>query len=266
MYMIPLRTIRNDIFGAFCVISILGGAFYWSNDTDSSTLPTPSVARTQPASVVTTTFTPTSTPLTSTTIQMDTPTTTEEVTDTTTTAPKVSKLPARNVPTATATTHPVHTTTATPPVPQPVINQKVSDVDFTRALTKLINEQTNKFRVSNHLPALSTDTTLARNAARYSATMLAGNFLEHTDKNGCDLSCRFAREEYSAWTWGENLAVLHFTNRPTPEYVAVYFMHAWEKSSGHRANLLTAAFTHTGIGVAMHGTNIYVTVQFAKPQ
>ena len=263
--MIPLRTLRNDILGAFCVISIVGNVFYWSSVTNPAATPTHSTVQTQPASVVTSTLTPPGTPAIDTILPANTPTTTEGELETTT-APKVVPPPTHSVAAKPAGTRPAHTTTVTTPSPQPVLTQKLSDANYIATLTKLIAEQTNEFRQNNHLPILSTDTTLARNATRYSATMLAGNFLEHTDKKGCDLSCRFARDGYSAWTWGENLAVLHFTNRPTPEYVATYFMQAWEKSSGHRANLLTAAFTHTGIGVAMNGTSIYVTVQFAKPQ
>ncbi len=83
--------------------------------------------------------------------------------------------------------------------------------------------------------------------------------------SGCDMTCRFTRDGYTdATAWGENLAVLHFSGKPTAAYVASYFMQAWKKSAGHRENLLNPSYTHTGIGVATDDHSTYVTVQFSK--
>jgi uncharacterized protein YkwD len=94
--------------------------------------------------------------------------------------------------------------------------------------------------------------------------MLKSNFLSHTDENGCDLTCRFKADGYIASTWGENLAKIEFTNMPTPDEVADFFMNGWEQSSGHRENLLSAEFERQGIGIAIGTKAIYTTVHFAK--
>jgi len=139
------------------------------------------------------------------------------------------------------------------------------DQTFDTLLSERIHTLTNELRIKNNLTPLQTDSTLVKNASSYSATMLKSTFLSHTDTHGCDMSCRFKKDGYVAQAWGENLATLSFDDQVTVEYVAQFFMRAWEKSDEHRANLLTSAYTREGIGIARDAHTIYVTVQFAKP-
>lgn len=148
-----------------------------------------------------------------------------------------------------------------------VMETNVADQDdYLTKIADLIKEQTNAFRRSHKLSALKSDSVLSGNATKYSNTMLAGKFLSHTDQNDCNMSCRFVRDNYQAWAWGENLAVLHFSEQPSPEYVASYFMREWKKSVGHRENILSSRYTTEGTGIAMSKNIIYVTVQFAQPK
>lgn len=133
------------------------------------------------------------------------------------------------------------------------------------ALSQRIHELTNAERAKEGLAALSYDTTLARNARRYSESMQKNNLLSHTDLLGCNMTCRFSRDRYIALAWGENLARWRSSYAPSLEEVATYFVREWKKSSGHRENLLSETFTQEGIGVAMDGNEIYVTVHFAEP-
>jgi uncharacterized protein YkwD len=135
---------------------------------------------------------------------------------------------------------------------------------FEQELVTLIKNRTNEFRKKNNRTPFTTDSALATNARSYSQTMLKSNFLSHTDKNGCDLTCRFKADGYVASTWGENLAKLEFTDMPTPDEVADFFMDGWEKSSGHRDNLLSDDFERQGIGIAIGTEAIYATVHFAR--
>ena len=144
-------------------------------------------------------------------------------------------------------------------------SEDISITEFENAVVAEIEKQTNSFRISHKLSVLSTDTDLAKNATRYSVDLLTNNYLSHTDKRGCDISCRFANNGYSATAWGENLAMMSFEDRPSVEYVANFFMTQWEKSAGHRENLLSKAFTHQGIGVSFDQNTLYVVVQFANP-
>jgi uncharacterized protein YkwD len=135
---------------------------------------------------------------------------------------------------------------------------------FEQELFDIIKDRTNEFRKKNNRLPYTTDSALKQNARGYSQTMLKNNFLSHTDKNGCDLICRFKADGYVASTWGENLAQIEFTDTPTPNEVADFFMDGWEKSSGHRKNLLSAEFERQGIGIAIGTKAIYATVHFAK--
>jgi uncharacterized protein YkwD len=275
--MIPIRSLRNDVVTAFCVVAFSVGVtlFVHTHQTENKvtaalpaqpatvvvpTLSKPNTIENVPASPITITESPTTT---NATVEPDAVITTPPVAPHTTPAAiksATSVIKSLTVkPTTPITKSPANTS-------KPVVTEQMTDAAYIAKLTKLIAYQTNVFRENNHLPLLSTDNSLARNATAYSNSMLAGNFLSHIDKNGCDMSCRFARDGYLAWNWGENLAVLHFETRPTPEYVASYFMQAWEKSAEHRANLMNPAYTNTGVGIALNGKTIYATVQFTKPQ
>lgn len=154
------------------------------------------------------------------------------------------------------------TTIQTPGVPA---NTDTSITNFNKALVTEIERQTNIFRINNKRAPLSFDTNLTKNATQYSTHLLTNKYLSHTDLHGCDITCRFAHKGYSATAWGENLALLSFEEQPSVEYVANFFMTQWQKSAGHRENLLSKTFTNQGIGIAVDRTNIYVVVQFARP-
>lgn len=151
---------------------------------------------------------------------------------------------------------------ATPSTPSV---QSINESDYMQSLASLLEQQTNAFRKNNNLPNLLADSVLKQSGEKYSKLMLRENFFSHTDNNGCDMTCRFKNNGYKANTWGENLAKMSFDDLPPVEEVADFFMDGWEKSAGHRENLLSDAFTHQGIGIAMDSGNIYVTVDFAKP-
>ncbi len=177
-------------------------------------------------------------------------------TTTATTVPNATKAPLTTKTTVKpSTTKIVRATSATAPT-----------ADFKQALISEIEKQTNEFRKRNKRSPLSIDTALARNATQYSAYLFTHSFLSHTDKKGCDISCRFLNKGYEADAWGENLAMMTYEEQPSVEYIANYFMTQWQKSAGHRKNLLSTAFTHQGIGVTFDDTNIYMVVHFAHPQ
>lgn len=138
-------------------------------------------------------------------------------------------------------------------------------VAFRTMLARRIHELTNVERAKHDLPALAYEDVLANNAARYSARMQAENFLDHIDPDGCNMTCRFAADAYVARYWGENLARWRSSYAPSLDELATYFVREWVKSSGHRDNLLSPNFTHEGIGVAVDGNEVYVTVHFAEP-
>ncbi|MFM2381624.1 MAG: hypothetical protein RLZZ76_391 [Candidatus Parcubacteria bacterium] len=140
-----------------------------------------------------------------------------------------------------------------------------TDEDTYRAkLISLIQTQTNEFRNKHDLPSLGYSTTLESTAKKYSSTLLARGILSHTDKNNCDMSCRFAKDNYKANALGENLAMIKSSELLSVTEVATYFMREWEKSSGHRANLLSPSFTTQGVGVSIDDGSVYVAVHFSS--
>lgn len=140
-----------------------------------------------------------------------------------------------------------------------------TEVDFATEVTTLIEKMTAEFRKKESLPVFMHDKNLATSATTYSKNMRTGDFFAHVDPLGCDLTCRFAESKYQAQSWGENLAMLEFDERPTAAYVANFFMREWEASAGHRRNLLSPTFTHQGIGISLDESSIYVVAHFALP-
>ncbi len=166
-----------------------------------------------------------------------------------------------------AVPEPAQETEPVAPAPNSVaLERDIVQDNFELALAEAIHLETNALRESYGLPAYAYDTTLAQNAATYSVTMITDDFIGHTDSLGCNMTCRFMRDAYEAHAWGENLASWQSSYEPTVSEVAAYFVREWEKSDGHRDNLLSYTFTHEGIGVARDGNSISVTVHFADPK
>lgn len=127
---------------------------------------------------------------------------------------------------------------------------------------KQIHSRSNTARANNNLASLSLDSTLASIAQKRSEDMITKNYFSHTSPSGCDLICRFEGLGYSAY--GENLAEYYeFDTMTEPQLVAT-FITMWLKSPSHRRNLLSSDFSHEGVGVAIKGNRIVVTVTFAK--
>ena len=128
------------------------------------------------------------------------------------------------------------------------------------AVRQSIHSRTNSARANNNLAALSSDSTLASVAQKRSEDMASKNYFSHISSGGCDLTCRFEGLNYSAY--GENLAEYYeFDTMTEPELVAT-LLTMWQKSPSHRRNLLSDGFNREGVGVAMKGNRIVVTVIF----
>ncbi len=166
--------------------------------------------------------------------------------------------PASTAPSAKATTVSKSPTPTPAPKPKP-------KTDLAVDVARLITDATKKLRTGQSLPIYTPDTQLAASAKKYSVKLLQGNYLAHIDTSGCDLTCRFSESGYQASSWGENLAMMEYDEEPSAEYIANYFMTQWQKSAGHRKNILSPTFTHQGVGVSVQSGKIYVVVHFALP-
>lgn len=173
----------------------------------------------------------------------------------------VSRL-AKAPPTAKPTTA-VVTTKTTPAPKTKAVTPSTLPSQGGYSLTevrKQIHSRTNTARANNNLGSLSTDGTLTSIAQKRSEDMIAKNYFSHTSPGGCDLVCRFEGLSYSAY--GENLAEYYEFSSLTESELAATFINMWLKSTGHRRNLLSSGLTREGVGVAMKGNRVVVTVVF----
>ncbi|MFD0884541.1 CAP domain-containing protein, partial [Streptosporangium algeriense] len=117
---------------------------------------------------------------------------------------------------------------------------------------------TNAERRAGGCPALRDDPRLRSAAQRHTADMAAGNYLDHTAKDGRTMTDRIKESGFSPLSaWAENLA----RGQRTPAEV----VKAWMASAGHRRNIMNCAYTHVGIGRATSPRGrVYWAQDFAK--
>lgn len=128
--------------------------------------------------------------------------------------------------------------------PGQVINIPTVDAsvtNFEQEVIRLVNE----IRVENGLKALTYDWELARVARYKSQDMKDNKYFSHTSPvygSPFQMIRNFGISFRSA---GENIA----KGYSTPQAV----VNGWMNSSGHRANILNASYTHIGVGYVSGG-------------
>jgi uncharacterized protein YkwD len=111
-----------------------------------------------------------------------------------------------------------------------------------RAILCLVNRQ----RARAGLRKLSPDRRLRAAAQRHSRDMVARRYFDHTSPDGHTLMRRVTAAGYRASWAGENIA-WGTAGLATPAAT----VRAWMSSPGHRVNILTPRFRHSGVGVAI---------------
>jgi uncharacterized repeat protein (TIGR02543 family) len=137
-----------------------------------------------------------------------------------------------------------------------------TEAQAEQLIIALVNGQRQQFG----LPALSEDALLASLAKEHSISMVVNNFFGHQRYPG---ERDFAYGMLPGEIRGENIAMI-----PTRQYipgpylslqeVCAWAVSLWMSSPGHRANILDARFTRTGVGVAFSegGDYLYITQMF----
>lgn len=115
------------------------------------------------------------------------------------------------------------------------------------ATTCLVNEE----RAKRGLKPLKPAPSLQNVARLYAKRMVKERFFEHTSPDGGTFLTRIKRTSYLKGSWrrwsvGENLA-WGTGKLATPEEI----VQSWMNSEGHRRNILTAAYTELGMGIAI---------------
>lgn len=126
-------------------------------------------------------------------------------------------------------------------------NQKLNipNIDQTKGVEQQVLDLVNKERAKVGLKPLQMDWELQRVARIKSQDMYSKKYFSHqspTYGSPFDMMKQFG---ISYRTAGENIA----QGQRTPQEVMV----AWMNSSGHRANILKADYTHIGVGYEANG-------------
>ncbi len=131
--------------------------------------------------------------------------------------------------------------------------QAAPTASISAAESKVI-QLTNAERRKNGLPDLQADTPLSKVAREKANDMQSKHYFSHTSPtygSPFDMMRDFGISYRSA---GENIA----QGQTTPEEV----VQAWMNSAGHRKNILSADFTHIGVGYTQQGN--YWSQMFIK--
>jgi uncharacterized protein YkwD len=110
---------------------------------------------------------------------------------------------------------------------------------FETELIRLVND----YRASKGLPALVDSSTLRDSARANSQHMIVHEFFSHTSPEGLSPGDRITQNGIAWTSVGENIAAGY----ATPQAV----FDAWLASPGHRQNIESERWTHTGVGYAL---------------
>jgi uncharacterized protein YkwD len=135
------------------------------------------------------------------------------------------------------------------------------------AVTKAVVEQTNAFRKSEKRPDVAVNTKLADAARGFADYMARTGRYGHTADGG-NPADRAAKQGYEYCIVLENIAYVFQSKGFTSEELTKTFVEGWEKSPGHRKNMLDPDVTETGVAVARsEKTGYYFAVQmFGRPK
>ena len=138
------------------------------------------------------------------------------------------------------------------------------DLDKVR---QFIFEQTNDFRESHDLAAVTRDSNLDQVAQTFAEFMARTDKYGHT-ANGEQPSERVKSGGYKFCQVAENIAYFFKTIGYQTDKLAEEAVTGWINSPGHRKNMLREYVTEAGFGAAQsEATNVYYAVQvFARPR
>lgn len=125
---------------------------------------------------------------------------------------------------------------------------------FEQEVIRLVNLE----RTNRGIPALTTHWELSRVARYKSQDMIVKNYFSHTSPTYGSPFTMMQSFGLKFSAAAENIA---YGQRSAQEVVT-----AWMGSPGHRANILSNSYTHTGVGAAKTASGtLYWTQMFMKP-
>jgi uncharacterized protein YkwD len=123
-----------------------------------------------------------------------------------------------------------------------------------------IAEQVNRIREEKQLGRLTTDPALSELARAHSCRMAREGSFGHVGPAEMSVPARLRATGKTYEIVGENVAKTIDVERPVEAA-----MQGWMNSPGHRANILRAGFTHTGVGACVQEGAYFFTQIFLRP-
>lgn len=138
-----------------------------------------------------------------------------------------------------------------------------ADVDET---ARQVEEKTNAFRSAEGREAVAPDARLARAAREFARYMAQSGKYGHT-ADGRQPVERAAAHGYEHCIVSENIAYVYRSSGFESGPLAEEMIAGWKNSPGHRRNMLDAAVTQIGVGIAQDAAGRYYGVQmFGRPR
>ncbi len=126
---------------------------------------------------------------------------------------------------------------------------------------------TERARLAPGAPRLTGDAALKAIAHQRSYDMTHGAAFAHEDSEGRFAIADKVRARFGPYgTMGENIMMERDPARAfDAEAFARRAVQGWMNSEGHRENILSTAYDHSGVGVAIRGDYVYATQVFWGP-
>jgi len=147
--------------------------------------------------------------------------------------------------------------TPPPTVQTPDQGPQLSNDQITQQFFTAINKQ----RTDNGLKPLEMSSELSRSAQEHSDRMLSGNFLSTRGPDEESVVTRITSNGVKTLKLGENVVRI----KTRPDHLADETIGIWMGAAADRKNILSAAFTKTGIGVTRAADgDYYISQDFAQ--
>lgn len=131
--------------------------------------------------------------------------------------------------------------------------------DVAKAAQAVVS-QTNALRERGNLAMVHDEPRLARAASEFASHMARTNRYGH-EADGRDPPKRAEAAGYDYCLVLENIAYDYDSRGFDTARLARTLVEGWRRSPPHRANMLNAAVTHIGVGIARSATGYYYAVQ-----
>lgn len=143
------------------------------------------------------------------------------------------------------------------------------ELDIERVELQVVRA-VNDYRASRGLSGLTRGHALSEAARAHSEDMIERNFFDHTNPDELESMERVHQFDANCIAVGENIAMTYFdelvedprehlTRHTDATDVAEGVVTQWEFSEGHRINMEQEDWTRIGVGVAIDGSEVYVT-------